>query len=121
MTEGERYYLRLLLLHRVGCTGFSSLKSFTISNGTTLEYPSFREAAVHLDLLESDKSNHSILTGFFSTHNSYASVNSLLKKTKTNKYNHSFSSHHPHYIHFILSLYSCSGRISLLWQFFQAY
>ena len=49
VTEGERYYLRLLLLHITGATSFEDLRTV---HGTT--FPSFKDACIEMGLLESD-------------------------------------------------------------------
>lgn len=48
-SEGERYYLRVLLCHMKGPTSFENLKLF---NGVT--YPTYKEAAIARGLLEND-------------------------------------------------------------------
>ena len=48
--EGERFYLRLLLLHRSGAKSFEELRTV---DGTL--YSSFREAALAMNLLQSDE------------------------------------------------------------------
>ena len=48
-SEGERYYLRILLTHIRGATSFDSLK--TIDGHT---YETFKETCIHLGLLQND-------------------------------------------------------------------
>ena len=49
-TEGEKYYLRLLLTHVPGVTSFTDLR--TIKN---IIYPTFKEACIEYGLLGDDK------------------------------------------------------------------
>jgi hypothetical protein len=49
-SEGERFYLRLLLLHVKGACGYQDLLTF---NGTV--FNSFKEAAKARSLLEDDR------------------------------------------------------------------
>ncbi|CAI2199795.1 15735_t:CDS:1, partial [Funneliformis geosporum] len=46
-SEGERYYLRILLSHIKGATSFNNLKTI---NGYICK--TFKEACIHLDLLQ---------------------------------------------------------------------
>nr|KAJ0216741.1 hypothetical protein LSAT_V11C300144770 [Lactuca sativa] len=55
--EGERYYLRLLLLHISGPTCFEDL--YTVNN---IKYPTFRKAALERGLIESDDGLSQCLT-----------------------------------------------------------
>ncbi|CAH1427111.1 unnamed protein product [Lactuca virosa] len=55
--EGERYYLRLLLLHISGPTCFEDL--YTVNN---IKYPTFRKAALERGLIESDDDLSQCLT-----------------------------------------------------------
>ena len=48
-SEGERYYLRILLTHIKGATSFDDLKTV---NGYTCR--TFKEACIHLGLLQDD-------------------------------------------------------------------
>ena len=49
-SEGERFYLRMLLNHVTGCTSFQDIR--TLADGTVCE--SFKEAARRLGLSEDD-------------------------------------------------------------------
>ncbi|CAH1437702.1 unnamed protein product [Lactuca virosa] len=55
--EGERYYLRLLLLHINGPTCFEDL--YTVNN---VQHPTFRKAALERGLIESDDGLSQCLT-----------------------------------------------------------
>ena len=52
-SEGERYYLRLLLLHVKGAKSFNDLRSYGPEGNRTL-CASFREAAQRLGLIDDD-------------------------------------------------------------------
>ena len=56
-SQGERYYLRMLLTHVRGATSFVSLR--TLPDGTVC--PTYKDAALQLGLLESDTEWHSCL------------------------------------------------------------
>jgi len=58
-TEGEQYYLRVLLNHVSGATSFEHLRS---RHGTT--YATFRDACEALGYVETDKSLDDCLTEF---------------------------------------------------------
>ncbi|XP_073291189.1 uncharacterized protein [Primulina huaijiensis] len=62
-TEGERYYLRVLLLHVRGAVSFDDL--LTVSGQTCF---SFKEVAQRRGLLESDRSNFECLNEAMSFH-----------------------------------------------------
>ena len=49
-SEGERFYLRILLNHVTGCTSFQAIR--TLPDGTVCG--TFKEAACHRGLLEDD-------------------------------------------------------------------
>jgi hypothetical protein len=55
-TDTERYYLRTLLLYRIGCDSFASLR--TVNN---IEYETFKEACIVLGYAKDDNEWHACL------------------------------------------------------------
>jgi hypothetical protein len=52
--DGEKYFLRILLLHVKGPTSFEDVRSVRNDDGHVIVYPTFKEACIARGLLEND-------------------------------------------------------------------
>lgn len=55
---GELYYLRMLLLHRVGATSFADVQTVSVNDSPPTLHPTFKAAAMALGVIEDDAERH---------------------------------------------------------------